>query len=95
MLMYELITGNTYPVKDKLRELGGHWVPSSKSWSVPSERAAEARKLVAEAPVAPRTQQGSHSFRRASCACTEDGCCARGCRCGSECNCRGGPIYDC
>jgi hypothetical protein len=43
------ISGNTYPVKDKLREMGGRWDPEEKVWRVPDERAEEAKKLVAEA----------------------------------------------
>jgi len=45
-----LITGNTYPVKDAIRELGGRWNPRAKGWEVPADRADEARALVDEAP---------------------------------------------
>ena len=50
-----LITGNTFPVKDLLRALGGTWDARNKGWNVPSNRASEARALVAAAPAdAPR-----------------------------------------
>jgi len=41
-----LITGNTYPVKDQLRAMGGLWNPEAKGWMVPADRADEARRLV-------------------------------------------------
>jgi len=44
--MSVLITGNTYPVKDALKALGGKWDPNAKGWLVPDDKAAEARKLV-------------------------------------------------
>lgn len=49
------ITGNTFPVKDQLKALGGRWDATAKAWNVPEERAEEARALVAGAgPQAPR-----------------------------------------
>lgn len=48
--MATLISGNTYPVREKLRALGGTWMPEEKSWSVPDEKAALAKALVAAAP---------------------------------------------
>ena len=47
-----LITGNTFPVKDALKALGGRWDAAAKGWRVPSARADEARKLVGAAPAA-------------------------------------------
>ena len=41
-----LITGNTYPVKDALRAIGGRWDAKAKGWRVPTEKADEARRLV-------------------------------------------------
>lgn len=49
-----IITGNTYPVKEQLKALGGKWDKEAKGWSVPDSKAAEAQKLVAAAPVTPR-----------------------------------------
>lgn len=42
-----LITGNTFPVKDQLKALGGKWDANAKGWRVPSEKAADARDIVA------------------------------------------------
>lgn len=50
-----LITGNTYPVKDALRALGGRWNATAKGWDVPADKAAEARVLVTSATPQPRT----------------------------------------
>ncbi len=44
------IGGNTYPVRAALRALGGTWDAERRVWIVPSERAAEARALVSNAP---------------------------------------------
>ena len=41
-----LITGNTYPVKEQLKALGGKWNPGLKGWAVPTDRAEEAQDLV-------------------------------------------------
>jgi predicted ATPase len=49
-----LITGNTYPVKDQLRALGGIWNKRLSGWLVPDERAKEARALVDCAPTTTR-----------------------------------------
>lgn len=54
-----LITGNTYPVKDALRSMGGTWDKRAKGWYVPADRAADARALVTGAPVAPRYRSRS------------------------------------
>jgi hypothetical protein len=55
-----LITGNTYPVKDSLRSLGGHWDPQAKGWRVPSTREAQARALVSGAPSSTYTRRPAH-----------------------------------
>ena len=41
-----LITGNTYPVKEQIKALGGRWNAELKGWNVPAEKADEARRLV-------------------------------------------------
>jgi hypothetical protein len=41
-----LITGNTYPVRRSLAELGGKWNASQKGWEVPAEKEQEAKELV-------------------------------------------------
>ena len=44
------ITGNTFPVKDQIKALGGRWDAERKAWMVPADRAEQARQLVAGAP---------------------------------------------
>ena len=44
------ITGNTYPVKDQLKALGGKWNADAKAWMVPAAKADEARALVSGTP---------------------------------------------
>ena len=41
------ITGNTYPVKDQLKTMGGRWNPEEKAWMVPSVKVEAAKALVA------------------------------------------------
>jgi len=45
-----LITGNTYPVKDQIKALGGRWNSVRKGWEVPTANAEEAQALVESAP---------------------------------------------
>lgn len=40
------IEGNTYPVREQLKELGGRWDPEQRVWMVPEIVAADARRLV-------------------------------------------------
>jgi hypothetical protein len=87
--MTTLITGNTYPVKDQLKAMGGKWDPNKKGWLVPDDKAEAARKLVG----GPGSGTVYHPTHR-GCTCTGD-CCRPRCHCDSHCNCRGGPIYDC
>ena len=58
-----LIVGNTYPVREQLKALGGRWDNAAKGWRVPSEKAAEARALLPAAPV----RHASSRPRRAPC----------------------------
>ena len=58
------ITGNTYPVKDQIRALGGRWNPDAKAWMVPAAKADEARALVAGAPVKAPRSATRRSYRR-------------------------------
>ena len=44
-----LITGNTYPVRDALKELGGRWDPAAKGWRVPRLHKLRAEVLVGNA----------------------------------------------
>lgn len=65
--MTTLIAGNTYPVKDQIKALGGRWDRQAQGWHVPSDRADEARALVDGAgPVAPRQSRPYRSNRDGS-----------------------------
>ncbi len=56
-----LVTGNTYPVKDSIKGLGGRWDAAAKGWRVPAAKAAQAQALVAGAPKsAPRAAASSY-----------------------------------
>lgn len=82
------ITGNTYPVKDAIKSLGGRWNPDIKSWMVPDAKADEARKLVAGAPKSAYTGGRSSSRSRYSSRYDRDSNCnCRMCSSGSECLC--------
>lgn len=48
------ITGNTFPVKEALKALGGRWDPGTKAWMVPAARAKEAWALVPPAASKPK-----------------------------------------
>jgi len=56
-----LITGDTYPVKDQLKSLGGQWDSAARGWRVPAEHGAAALALVA--PAAPVSQSARLSCR--------------------------------
>ena len=45
----ETITGNTYPVREQMRALGGRWNRILNGWDVPAEVANQARAIVAVA----------------------------------------------
>lgn len=46
------ITGNTYPVREQLKAIGGRWNAHAQGWDVPAEKAAAARALLPAKPVA-------------------------------------------
>ena len=58
------ISGNTYPVKDAIRALGGKWDAARKVWLVPADKATEAQALVAGAPA---KSASSASYRPKKC----------------------------
>ncbi len=59
----QLITGNTYPVKEQIKALGGRWNADAQGWSVPDDQAEAARAIVqAAGPAQPR--QGFGNQRR-------------------------------
>jgi hypothetical protein len=43
------VNGNTYPVRDQLRAMGGEWDAAAKVWVVPVSQEAAAKALVAGA----------------------------------------------
>lgn len=44
------LSGNTYPVRERIREMGGIWNAAAKTWFVPASRHGEAQRLVDAAP---------------------------------------------
>jgi hypothetical protein len=58
------ITGNTYPVRDRLRQLGGRWDPDRRAWMVPSDRAEEARSIVTRAVPSDHQERRSRRWPR-------------------------------
>lgn len=50
------IRGNTFPVKDQLRALGGRWDAVAKCWLVPDDKVDEANRILAGAAKASRPQ---------------------------------------
>ena len=83
----QLITGNTYPVKESIKALGGTWSKASKGWLVPDESADKARAIVASAgpsepytPARCRPASRYRSYASASrscgrCSCEDYPCC--------------------
>lgn len=61
----QLITGNTYPVKEQIKALGGTWNKAAQGWMVPDEHAPQARLLVASAVPSPppRSRRAPRRFR--------------------------------
>jgi len=52
----QTITGNTYPVKEQIKALGGRWNKSAQGWDVPDDQVEAARAIVASAgPAEPYT----------------------------------------
>lgn len=83
------ITGNTYPVKEKLKAIGARWNGDLKAWMVSEDKAAEAKAIVAGAGPAQfrsgsgfRSAQAAHYRRSGSDVgfCGARGCGRNGCR---------------
>lgn len=64
-----LVTGNTYPVKDQIKALGGRWDAAAKGWRVPADRAAEAQRLAGGATAAPRKIRSTTRGTWTGCRC--------------------------
>jgi len=80
------ITGNTYPVKDSIRALGGRWNAAAKAWMVPAQVADQARALVGSAPSATYQVSVSRGIResvRDTAQRSRHRGTWTGCRCGS------------
>jgi hypothetical protein len=90
------VDGNTYPVKDQLRAMGGRWDGGAKVWMVPSSQAGAAKALVDAQPAKRAgngyrrgySARGGHSGGGAYCY----GRCPVG---GFRCCAENGPCHDC
>lgn len=60
----QIITGNTYPVKEKIKALGGTWNKGAQGWNVPDSAAEQARALVASAPVSDHPRATGRKYGR-------------------------------
>lgn len=60
-----LITGDTYPVRGVLAEMGGTFDRAAQGWRIPASKADRARRLVGPAPAWKRA--GAPSPRRCGC----------------------------
>lgn len=70
------VTGNTYPVKDQLKSLGGKWNPDEKVWMVPDNQINRANEIVKNAP------QAKKEFTCTTCTDAIAGVCST---CGYKC----------
>lgn len=82
-----LITGNTYPVKDQIRAMGGIWQPRAKGWLVPDSAVAAAEELVENATAQPQPRKsggrgvytrfagGGEHYRNRAGRCEDAPCC--------------------
>lgn len=61
------ITGNTYPVKDQIRALGGKWDAQSKVWLVSQDVAAQAQALVVNTKDSKKTTFVHHKCKDCGC----------------------------
>ena len=63
----QTITGNTYPVKEQLKALGGRWNALKKGWDIPDDKVSEAQKLVGSAPASTRSFSSGRRFTCEEC----------------------------
>jgi hypothetical protein len=61
-----LITGNTFPVKDQIKAMGGRWDADAKGWRVPADKAEAARTLVASGG-STGSDRGGRPYRPSRC----------------------------
>ena len=71
------ITGNTYPVRDRLKALGANWNPDAKAWMVDAAKAGEAQRIVAGASFSSSSQK-TRTARRTYATCHECGAPSKG-----------------
>jgi len=83
-----IITGNTYPVKDQIKALGGRWNAERKGWEVPESNVEKAQALVDSAPIIKRKLETSTYRKRSG----TPGICSH---CGEKCNPRYPTCYEC
>jgi hypothetical protein len=57
-----LVVGNTFHVKEQLKQLGGTWDAKQKGWSMPAEHAEQAQALVDGSPVPTEPRAAGWSF---------------------------------
>ena len=73
------ITGNTYPVKDQLREMGARWDPAGKRWLIDASQAEAARLIVEGGPNGPfSTATASRERPKRNIACHDCGAPSKG-----------------
>jgi hypothetical protein len=68
------ITGNTYPVRDKLKALGARWDAARKCWIVADNKADEARALIPAESAVPAGRHRIYPSRQGSRVCKDCGC---------------------
>lgn len=62
-----IITGNTFPVKDQLKSMGGKWNAEQKGWEIPVNKQMEAQKLVNNAPKVAINKSSNFNYSPSRC----------------------------
>ena len=65
-----MVTGNTYPVKERLKALGGRWDSAARGWRVPAENGAAAQALVGPVATTQPSRPVSQALTCRSCGQT-------------------------
>ena len=58
----QLLTGNTYPVKEELKKLGARWDAANKGWRSAPGLVAQAREIIAKAPKQEQKNSGPRKY---------------------------------
>lgn len=70
-----ILTGNTFPVKDKIKALGGIWDGQRKAWLMPNaDKLAKAKALLPSSNTASNSRSSSYSRPRRWAPCGYPGC---------------------